>query len=308
MALLALCSTALLASASGAAAKNRVTVSGRGGRGSLFMESSLESILASGDGADHTVVETFGDILSDNIVFELEKPEWCENETESLTWAQRRQRMQQHETLRWAKIEMKKLQSENKTAPAWMERMVTDDENRGKLKWASQEAKRLAAEGKEVPPWMADLAKEDQKWANRWAACKVVEMKSRNEEVPQWMVDNGRKGIMEYSEEKAQELQNQIAELETEKSKEEALISSNGDLKMARQRMLANVKRVRVRSVDEQFHSLEAALAELEEAERGGATSNTKLKRLAANVETAYAMLGRILQYRSTALLQRMSH
>merc|ERR1719382_2417767 len=114
------------------------------------------------------VVQTFGRSLDE------EAPEWCKNETE-LTWQQRKERMQQHATLQWAKKQATKLRDENQTIPEWMDKIVTDDENRGKLKWAVSEFKRL---------------KEDERWANRWAACKAHELRAQKLEVPPWMLDN----------------------------------------------------------------------------------------------------------------------
>jgi len=70
------------------------------------------------------VVQTFSRYSMDE-----EAPEWCKNETE-LTWKQRKERMQQHATLQWAKKQAKSLRDENKTMPEWMEKIVTDDENR----------------------------------------------------------------------------------------------------------------------------------------------------------------------------------
>merc|ERR1719291_1172151 len=88
-----------------------------------------------------------------------------------------------------------------------MDRLVSDDEKRGRTKWAVAESKRMKAEGKETPKWMDELVAEDAKWANRWAACKVASLQQANEEAPQWMIENGRKGIMDAASEKAAELQ-----------------------------------------------------------------------------------------------------
>merc|ERR1740121_3385850 len=137
--------------------------------------------------------------------------------------------MEQHATLQWAKKMVKQLREtdgENATIPEWMDKIVSDDENRGKLKWAVTESKRLKAEGKEAPEWMMALVREDDRWANRWAACKANELRAESMDVPAWMLDNARKGMMEYSSEKAAELQEQIQEVETEKEKDEALEQS----------------------------------------------------------------------------------
>merc|ERR1719188_2565617 len=95
------------------------------------------------------VVETFSRSL------EEDAPEWCKNETE-LTWKQRKERMQQHATLQWCKKQYRELTEKNESVPEWMEKLVTEDENRGRMKWAVQEAKRLRAEQKEVPQWMVE--------------------------------------------------------------------------------------------------------------------------------------------------------
>merc|ERR1719262_1032621 len=78
-------------------------------------------------GMDHTVVSTYD-------TFGEDAPEWCRNET-NLTWSQRKQRMQQHATLEWAKQEAKKLAATNQSMPGWMDKMITDEANRGRLKW-----------------------------------------------------------------------------------------------------------------------------------------------------------------------------
>merc|ERR1719394_446230 len=114
-----------------------------------------------------------------------------------------------------------------------MDKLMSDDEKRGKAKWAVQESKRLKTEGKGTPKWMDELVEEDAKWANRWAACKAAELKEANEEVPQWMVENGRKGMLEAATEKAAELQEEIEEMEEEKDKDEALVSAQGDVQTA---------------------------------------------------------------------------
>merc|ERR1719442_135253 len=120
-----------------------------------------------------------------------------------------------------------------------MDKIVSDDEKRGKAKWAVQESKRMKAEGKETPRWMDELVVEDAKWANRWAACKAAELREANEEVPQWMAENGRKGILEAATEKAAELQEEIDEMEEEKEQESALVDAQGDVETANKRMLA---------------------------------------------------------------------
>merc|ERR1719356_202689 len=243
---------------------------------------------------DHTVVTTFD-------TFKEDAPEWCRNET-NLTWTQRKQRMQQHATLAWAKQEQKKLAAANQSIPGWMDKMLTDDANRGKLKWASQECKRLRSEGKEVPQWMAQLETESNKWANRWAACKAAELKAQGEEPPAWMIDNGRKGIMDYADEKAADLQAQIDELEEAKQKEEALVDAHGDVKSAGQRMFASTKALQVRSLDQQFNVLELALVELGNAENNHDMPAPRMKQAMKHAKEAYEMFGRALQHKFATL------
>merc|ERR1719221_1336577 len=43
-------------------------------------------------------------------------PAWCKNETQ-LTWVQRKERMQQHQTLEWAKKMVKQMFEQNETVP-----------------------------------------------------------------------------------------------------------------------------------------------------------------------------------------------
>jgi hypothetical protein len=196
-------------------------------------------------------------------------PTWCKNDTQ-LTWTQRKERMQQHSILLWAKKIVKTLQEaggDNVTIPEWMDKLVSDDEKRGKSRWAVQESKRLKAEGKETPQWMDDLVAEDTKWANRWAACKSAQLRAVGEEAPAWMVENARKGIMEAATEKAEELQEQIEELDSEKEEEVALVDAHGDAALARQRMLAMAKAVRTTTMSQQTQVLGDVLEELDHAE-----------------------------------------
>jgi len=196
-------------------------------------------------------------------------PTWCKNDTQ-LTWTQRKERMQQHNTLQWAKKMVKTIQEAagpNTTIPEWMDKLVSDDEKRGKARWAVQESKRLKAEGKETPRWMEDLVAEDNKWANRWAACKAAQLKAAGEEAPAWMIENGRKGTMEAATEKVEELQEEIEELDSEKEQEVALVDAHGDLTLASQRMLALTKAVRTTTLSQQIQVLGDDLEELDRAE-----------------------------------------
>jgi len=196
-------------------------------------------------------------------------PTWCKNETQ-LTWTQRKERMQQHNTLQWAKKMVQTIQEAagpNATIPEWMDKLVSDDEKRGKARWSVQESKRMKAEGKETPRWMDDLVAEDNRWANRWAACKVAQLKAVNEEAPAWMVENGRKGVMEAATEKAEELQDDIEELDSEKEEEAALVDAHGDATLASQKMLALTKAARTTTLSQQIHVLGDMLEELNDAE-----------------------------------------
>jgi hypothetical protein len=239
-------------------------------------------------------------------------PSWCKNETQ-LTWKQRKDRMQQHLTLEWSKKMVKQMLEQNETVPEWMDKIVSDDEKRGKAKWAVQESKRMRAEGKETPKWMDELVEEDAKWANRWAACKAAELKEANEEVPQWMVENGRKGIMEAATEKAAELQEQIEEMEEEKDEETALVDAQGDVQDASRRMLAKKKESSARSVSSQFRLLEGALEELEHAEAemvsgGPAKGPTRrFKQALRRAKAASDLLNKLLDRKGSVLGAQMS-
>ncbi|CAK0875554.1 unnamed protein product [Prorocentrum cordatum] len=196
-------------------------------------------------------------------------PTWCKNDTQ-LTWAQRKERMQQHNTLLWAKKMVKTIQEtggENATVPEWMDKIVSDDEKKGKARWAVQESRRLKSEGKETPQWMEDLVAEDSKWANRWAACKAAQLKAAGEEAPAWMVENGRKGTIEAAAEKAQELQEQIEELDSEKEQEVAIVDAHGDYSLASQRMTAISRALRTTTLSQQTHALGDAIEGLEHFE-----------------------------------------
>jgi len=196
-------------------------------------------------------------------------PTWCKNDTQ-LTWAQRKERMEQHNTLLWAKKMVKTLQDaagENATIPEWMDKIVSDDDKKGKCRWAVQESKRLKAEGTETSQWMEDLVAEDAKWANRWAACKVAQLKAVDEEPPAWMVENGRRGVLEAATEKVEELQEEIEQMDLEREQEVALVDAHGDATLADQNMLAMTKAVRTTTLSQQSHVLEGALEELDHAE-----------------------------------------
>jgi len=243
-------------------------------------------------------VETFSSTLGED------SPEWCKNETE-LTWKQRKERMQQHATLQWAKKQAKELREENKTMPEWMERIVTDDENRGKLKWAVSEFKRMKAEGKEAPEWMTALVKEDERWGNRWAACKAHELKLQKEEVPVWMLDNARRGIMEYAEEKAAEISEQIQDVEAEKERDDALVQANGDVEEANNQLLYRAKKDKHMTTAGQLNVLEAAMDRFNEAEQDaehGKIKFQKLKQVGTKAQKAAASLSLLLEKKLAAV------
>jgi len=263
---------------------------------SVATSERLESLVVT----DQAVTESFD--LSTVLLDPM--PEWCKNDTQ-LTWKQRKERMQQHTTLQWCKKQVKELTEKNESVPEWMEKLVTADENRGKMKWAVQEASRMRAEQKEVPKWMAELVEEDAKWANRWAACKVAELKAGGEEVPVWMVENARKGITDYAAEKAQELQDEIDELDEEKEKELALVHAQGDVVVASEKMLARTRANHARSTAQQFNVVQKALEELDLAEQefgrtGGSVHKLKHAIVRAREETD--LLNQLLSRKMDAL------
>jgi len=239
-------------------------------------------------------------------------PTWCKNDTQ-LTWAQRKERMQEHQTLEWAKKMVKQMFEQNETVPEWMDKVVSEDEKRGKTKWAVQESKRLKSEGKETPKWMDELVQEDAKWANRWAACKAAEMKEANEEVPQWMIENGRKGTLEAATEKAAELQQEIDEMEEEKEKEAAIVDAQGDVQAAEQRMLAKRRGFAAKTVSSQFHTLETALEELESAEADmrndgmSKASTHRFNQALRKAKTASVLFNKLLERKGSTLVTQMS-
>jgi len=237
----------------------------------------------------------------------VDAPEWCKNDT-ALTWKQRLERLEQHATLEWSKKAANRLIEKNETVPEWMDKLVSDDEKRGKTKWVAEEVKRLRAEGKEVPQWMADLEAEDLRWANRWAACKSAELREAGDDVPAWMVENARKGIMDAAQEKAKELQEQIDELEEEKEEETALVSADGDVTLASQKLLARSRKVSSMTLSQQTHVLEVDLEELDMAEgqllpdsteSGGAK---KVKQALWKARAASSLLRDILESKSSLL------
>jgi len=234
-------------------------------------------------------------------------PAWCKDE-EQLTWKQRKERMQQHLTLEWSKKMVKQMLEQNETVPEWMDKLVSDDEKRGRTKWAVVESKRLKAEGKETPKWMDELVVEDAKWANRWAACKVASLQQANEEVPQWMLENGRKGIIDAATEKAAELQEEIDEMEEEEDKETAIVDAQGDVQAANQRMLAKKREFSARSVSSQFRLLEAALEELDAAEKEmlgegtGKAPTRRFKQALRKAKSASELLDKLLERKGAML------
>lgn len=260
------------------------------------------------DGSFGTFAEgAFGPLATD-------APAWCKAE-DALTWKQRKERMEQHATLDWAKTQAKRLHEENETAPEWMNKLVSDDENRGRMKWAVGEVKRMRAEDKEVPQWMTDLETEAFKWSNRWAACTSAKLKAAGDDVPLWMTENARKGIMDAAKEKAEELQEELDELEQEKEEETALVGAQGDVSVASQKLLARDRRVNSTSLGSQTHVLEVALEDLGMAEstmhRGIATDDAvfmsdahKTKEALWKAKAASTLLANILD-RKANLLKR---
>jgi len=282
--------------------------------GTVLMQASVsavEELAPMQSGEEVSVVDSdfkegsFG-VLPENA------PTWCKDESQ-LNWKQRKERMQQHITLEWSKKMVKDMLEKNETVPEWMDKMVSEDEKRGKAKWSVSESKRLKAESKETPKWMDEIVEEDTKWADRWAACKVAELQQAKEEVPQWMVENGRKGILEAATEKATELQEEINEMEEEKEKDEALVNAQGDVQTANQRMLARNKEFSARTVNSQMTVLESALEELDKAEadvqsEGAAKGpKRKFKQALRKAEAASKLLTKLLERKASMLISQMS-
>ncbi|CAK0831496.1 unnamed protein product [Prorocentrum cordatum] len=301
MALRAACSAALVAF--GAAAQQD---------GTILLQSSASTVdeLAFLHSGEEVAVDfkagSFG-ILPEGA------PAWCKDDSQ-LTWKQRRERMQEHVTLEWAKKAVKQMLEQNETVPEWMDKIVSDDEKRGKAKWAVAESKRMKAEGKETPKWMDEIVEEDARWANRWAACKAAELQHAKEEVPQWMLENGRKGILEAASEKAAELQEEIDEMEKEKDKDEALVNAQGDVQTANERMLAKSREFKARTVSSQLRVLEGALEELDRAEADVQQSagtakgpNRKYKQALRKAEAASKLLTKLLERKASMLSAQMA-
>jgi len=238
------------------------------------------------------VVQTFDRSMDE------EAPEWCKNETE-LTWQQRKERMQQHATLQWAKKQAAKLRDENQTIPEWMDKVVTDDENRGRLKWAESESKRLKAEGKATPERMGELVKENERWANRWAACKAHELKAQNLEVPPWMLDNARKGIMDFASEKAAEIQVKIREVEAQMERDNVVVEASGDIEEANHRLLWRAKQAARMTCATQLNVLENAMERFHEAEehaKEGTIKFSALRQAGTRAQDATARMSTLLE------------
>jgi hypothetical protein len=277
--------------------------------GTFLLQSSVSKVKGSGtfwNQFGSTFVEGSFGFVPENA------PTWCKNDTQ-LNWKQRKERMEQHLTLEWAKKMVKQMLEQNETVPEWMDKMVSDDEQRGKTKWAVQESKRLQAEGKETPKWMDELVQEDAKWANRWAACKAAELKEAGEDVPAWMVENGRKGILDAAAEKVVELQEEIDEMEEDRDKEAALVDAQGDVQTANSRMLARKKDFSARTVTSQFRVLEAALDELDAAEAEMLNGHMEMgptrrfKRALRQARSATQLLGKLLERKASMLNAQMS-
>jgi len=261
------------------------------------MTSALFCVAALLGGAAAGVVDTFGHAST----MAEDAPEWCKNETE-LTWKQRKQRMEQHTTLQWAKKMVKQYREadgENATIPEWMDKIVSDDENRGKLKWAVTESKRLKAEGKEVPEWMMALVREDDRWANRWATCKFHELKAESQEVPAWMLDNARKGIMEYASEKAAEIQERIRDVEVQIERDTAVVEANGDIEEANHRLLWKARQAVRMTCASQLNVLENAMDRFHKAEESakeGAIKFPALRQAGTRALEATSRMGMLLE------------
>merc|ERR1719356_1652408 len=126
------------------------------------------------------------------------------------------------------------------------------------------------------------------------------------EEVPQWMLENGRKGIIDAATEKAAELQEEIDEMEEEKDQESALVDAQGDVEVANQRMLARKREFSARSVSSQYHLLEGALEELQQAENemlhadGAKGPTRRFKQALRRAKSASDLLNKLLDRKAS--------
>jgi len=201
-------------------------------------------------------------------------PEWCKSSDE-LTALQRKERAVAEGKLAWAKKEAEELGAKNEASPEWLREMVTKGKQQQGLNWALDEAKRRKVAGEPMPEWLIDRVKEGQKGAQRWAACRRAELRAAGEEVPQWMADNARQAIVDAANEKIQDLQEEISELQEMEQNETIKVDAGGDVEKAEKWQLAATEaRERAKawagpssmvSVEAQGEAMQLALAALTE-------------------------------------------
>ncbi|CAK0853967.1 unnamed protein product [Prorocentrum cordatum] len=231
-------------------------------------------------------------------------PTWCKNETQ-LTWKQRKERMQQQLTLEWSKKMVRQMREQNDTVPEWMDKIVSDDEKRGRMRWAAQESKRMRAEGKETPKWMDELVEEDTKWANRWAACKAAELKEANEEVASWMPRPRRPQSSRSRSRRWRRRRTRTRERRWWTLRATSRTPAGGPDAGQEEGVL------REESVSSQFRLLEGALEELEQAEAemvsGGQGPTRRFKQALRRAKSASELLDKLLDRKGTMLSAQMS-
>merc|ERR1719382_1545827 len=179
-----------------------------------------------------------------------------------------------------------------------MAAMVERDERMAKMRWAVEEAKHLKEKGEAVPVYISDLVQENQKGADRWAACKAAEMKAANEDVPEWMAESARRGIMDAANEKIQELQEEIKELESHEEDETEKVKAEGDTELAQQMKLARTKASSRVTVEQQGAVVQIALEALK-----GLTSDKEpqSKKALAEARDSAKWLTKVLDMRIAA-------
>jgi len=189
-------------------------------------------------------------------------PEWCKSSAE-LTVEQRKERATTEAKQAWAKKEAASLIAKNDPVPSWLADAVAKDERRNATNWAVRSAMLLKEAELEVPDWLKEKVEEAEKGANQWAACKAAELRKAGEEVPQWMADSARRGIVQAANEKIQDLQDEINELEGLQEDEAATVEAGGDLEVAKVKALAATKASAKLTVDSQGQAVSQAMLKI---------------------------------------------
>jgi len=210
-------------------------------------------------------------------------PEWCKS-SEELTVEQRKEQATAEAKAAWAKKEVASLVAKGEPVPSWLADTVTKDERQNATNWAVRQAMLLKEADLEVPDWLKEKVQESEKGANRWAACKAAELRKAGEEVPQWMADNARKAIVEAANEKIQDLQDEISELEGLQEEEAAKVEAGGDMVVAKEKALAATKASTKLTVDSQGQAVSHAMLLLSEA-RGDKMAGDTVKWTSALME-----------------------